>query len=148
MQFIGNIEAKLDAKGRVFLPAFFRKCFDGGISRVVMRKDIYENCLVLYPEETWNSQLVDLRSHLSRWNERHQKLYRQFVSEAESLVLDANGRLLIPKRYLKMCAINQEVRFIGMGDTIEVWAKECIGEAFADAEELGCELDKIIKLRY
>ena len=39
MQFIGNIEAKLDAKGRVFLPASFRKCFEGEIGRVVMRKE-------------------------------------------------------------------------------------------------------------
>ena len=148
MQFIGNIEAKLDAKGRVFLPAAFRKCFDEGISRMIMRKDIFENCLVLYPETTWNNQLVELRAHLSRWNERHQKLYRQFVSEAESLALDANGRLLIPKRYLKMCSINQDVRFIGMGDTIEVWAKESADDVFADAEEMGRELDKIMEIRH
>ena len=27
MRFLGNIEAKLDSKGRVFLPASFRKSF-------------------------------------------------------------------------------------------------------------------------
>ena len=50
MRFAGNIEAKTDAKGRAFLPSCFRKQFsNAGEVRLIMRKDIFQPCLVLYP---------------------------------------------------------------------------------------------------
>ena len=51
IQFLGNIEAKADAKGRVFIPATFRKQLQAASEeRLVLRKDVYQDCLVLYPE--------------------------------------------------------------------------------------------------
>ena len=50
IQFLGNIEAKADAKGRVFIPATFRKQLQAASEeRLVLRKDVYQDCLVLYP---------------------------------------------------------------------------------------------------
>ena len=58
MRFLGNIEAKTDAKGRVFLPATFRKVLQaGGEEVLVMRKDVHQRCLVLYPESVWNRKM-------------------------------------------------------------------------------------------
>ena len=51
---------------------------------------------------------------------------------------------LIPKRYLKLANIEQEVRFIGMDDTIEIWAKEALENPFIDAELFGKELEEIM----
>lgn len=51
---LGNIEAKADAKGRVFIPATFRKQLQAASEeRLVLRKDVYQDCLVLYPESVW-----------------------------------------------------------------------------------------------
>ena len=48
MRFLGNIEAKTDSKGRVFLPAIFRKVLQGaGEEVLVLRKDVHQRCLVL-----------------------------------------------------------------------------------------------------
>ncbi len=103
MRFLGNIEAKTDAKGRAFLPVIFRKVLQtSGEEKLILRKDVFEKCLVLYPESVWNEQLDSLRNRLSRWNRQEWQVFRQFVSDAESIVLDSNGRFLIPKRYLKM----------------------------------------------
>ena len=47
MRFLGNIEAKTDAKGRAFLPAVFRKVLQAsGEENLVLRKDIFQQCLV------------------------------------------------------------------------------------------------------
>ena len=82
MRFLGNIEAKVDAKGRVFLPAAFRKVMQSsGEEQVVVRKDVFQDCLVIYPESVWNEQVDALRSRLNRWNKQHQQIYRQFVSD-------------------------------------------------------------------
>ncbi len=145
MRFIGNIEAKTDSKGRVFLPACFRRILQqGGCDKVMLRKDVYQDCLVIYPEESWNEQLNLLRSRLDKWNAKHQMIFRQFVADVEELSIDSNGRILLPKRYLGMASIKQEVRFIGMDDTIEIWAKEKLEQPFMSPDEFSSELEKIM----
>ena len=131
MRFIGNIEAKVDAKGRAFLPAAFRKVLqESGEESLVLRKDIFEPCLVLYPESAWNRQLDMLRQKLNRWDGKKQAMFRQFVIDAELITLDSNGRMLIPKRHLKLAEIEQDVRFIGMDDTIEIWSTKNTEQPF------------------
>lgn len=145
MRFLGNSEAKTDAKGRVFLPSTFRRQLQSATEEcLIMRKDTYQNCLVLYPESVWNEQMNDLRNRLNRWNAKHQMLFRQFVADVEIVTLDSNGRFLIPKRYLKLANIGQDVRFIGMDDTIEIWAKETLEQPFMDIELFGKELEEIM----
>ena len=53
--FIGNIEARLDEKGRIFVPAAYRKILGEEQSRrIVMRRDTDNECLIFYPESVWN----------------------------------------------------------------------------------------------
>jgi MraZ protein len=145
MRFLGNSEAKTDAKGRVFLPAIFRKQLQADVEEcLIMRKDTYQDCLVLYPESAWNEQMNELRGRLNRWDPKHQMIFRQFVSDVEIINLDANGRFLIPKRYLKLANIEQDVRFIGMDTTIEIWAKEVADKPFLSAEDFEQGLKEIM----
>lgn len=145
MRFLGNIEAKIDAKGRVFLPATFRKVLQaGGEGNLVLRKDVFQPCLVLYPESVWNEQMDELRSRLNRWNREHQRIFRQFVSDVEAISLDGNGRFLIPKRYVDMAAISGQVKFIGMGDSIEIWSEGNTVDPFMEPDEFGAALESIM----
>ena len=145
MRFLGNIEAKTDSKGRVFLPAMFRKVLqNAGFEKMVMRKDVFQSCLVLYPENIWNEQMDTLRSRLNRWNATHQQIFRQFVSDVEIITLDGNGRFLIPKRYLKMTNILQDVKFMGMGDTIEIWSLNETEQPFMEPKQFGEALENIM----
>ena len=77
-------------------------------------------------------------------NAHQQMIFRQFVSDVEEVPIDSSGRILIPKRYLQMANIQQEVRFIGMDDTIEIWAKEKLEQPFMDAETFSREIEKIM----
>ena len=145
MRFLGNIEAKTDTKGRAFLPAVFRKVLQAsGSETLILRKDIFQPCLVLYPESVWNEQQDTLRRRLNRYNAQHQQIFRQFVSEVELVTLDGNGRFLIPKRYLQMAGIQQDVKFIGMDDTIEIWANDKVEATKMSSEEFGKALENIM----
>lgn len=145
MQFLGNIEAKTDAKGRVFIPAVFRKLLQAaGEERLVLRKDVFQDCLVLYPESVWFNTQDVLRQRLNPWNARQQAVFRQFVSDAEVMVPDGNGRILIPRRYLQLAGIRDEVRFIGMDQTIEIWAREKAEQPFMDPQEFGKALQEVL----
>ena len=145
MRFLGNIEAKTDAKGRIFLPAIFRKVLQAaGEEVLVMRKDVHQRCLVLYPESTWNRRMDALLEKINEWDDVGQQVLRQYVSEAEVLTLDGNGRFLIPKRYLQMADIEQGVRFIGINDAIEIWAVEKTQQPFLPQEEFAEKLKTIM----
>ncbi|MCR5130693.1 MAG: division/cell wall cluster transcriptional repressor MraZ [Prevotella sp.] len=145
MRFLGNIEAKIDSKGRAFLPAVFRKVLQtSGEENLVLRKDVFEDCLVLYPESVWNEQMDLVRSRLNRYNAQHQRIFRQFVSEVELLTLDGNGRFLIPKRYLQLADIQQAVKFTGNGDTIEIWAQEKVESSLMSKEEFGAAMQSVM----
>ena len=145
MRFLGNIEAKTDVKGRAFLPAVFRKVLQAsGDDCLVLRKDVFQKCLVLYPESVWNARLDMLKSQLRPWKPAHQQMFRQFVSEAEVVTLDGNGRFLISKRLLKTAEIDQDIQFIGMDDTIEIWSPQNLEQTLKTDEEFGTEFENIM----
>lgn len=146
MRFIGNIEAKLDQKGRAFLPSVFRKELQAaGQETLVLRKDVFQHCLVLYPMTVWNEMMDSLRQRLNRWNPKEQQVFRQFVSDAELVSLDGNGRFLINKRSKEFADIDTQLTFIGMGDTIEIWAKEKTEQPFLDQEDFGNALASMMQ---
>ena len=124
--FIGKYDAKADVKGRVFIPSSYRKILpDGERDRLVMRKDADNDCLVLYPESVWNKKTEELKANLDEWEADDQLLLMQFVSDAEWLDIDSQGRVLISKRYLEMIGIeNNEVLFVGMMDRFAVWGRK------------------------
>lgn len=145
MRFIGDYPAKTDAKGRVFLPAAFRKVLEAeGEQRLIVRPDLFQPCLVLYPGSLWNEMLDTMRTHLSRWNGQHQSLWRRFVADAEVVELDGSGRLLLTKRKLQYAGIEQEVRFLAVDDHIEIWDKTAIETMLAAENNLGEDLQSVM----
>lgn len=145
MRFLGNIEAKTDTKGRAFLPAVFRKVLQAsGEDCLMLRKDVFQKCLVLYPESVWNERIDLLKTQLKPWKQSHQQMFRQFVSEAEVVTLDGNGRFLISKRLQKIAEIDQDIQFIGMDNTIEIWSPKNLLQTLKPEEEFGIEFENIM----
>ena len=145
MRLLGNIEAKTDSKGRVFLPAAFRKVLQGEEgTALVLRKDVFQPCLTLYPESAWNEQMDIVRQRINRWNPQHQQLYRQFLSDVEIVYPDSSGRILIPKRLLEAAGLSQGIRFIGMGDYIEVWSSAATSQPFLAQDDFKREMEQLM----
>ena len=145
MRLLGNIEAKTDSKGRVFLPAAFRKVLQGeDAERLVLRKDVYQTCLTLYPQSSWNAVMDSVRSRINRWNPRHLQIYRQFLSDVEIVYPDSSGRILIPKRLLEAAGLSQGIRFIGMGDYIEVWSSAATSQPFLAQDDFKREMEQLM----
>jgi MraZ protein len=64
------------------------------------------------------------------------------------VMLDGNGRFLIPKRYMNAAGIQQNVEFIGMGDTIEIWSAEKAEASKMSGEEFGKALENIMNISF
>lgn len=122
--FIGDYTCKVDVKGRIILPMAFKKQMPADAQdHFVVRKDIFEDCLVLYSMEDWNSQLAKIRKTMNPYNREHNMFRRNFFKGTAELSLDNNNRLLIPKRLLDLIAAERDVVLAGQEGRIEIWAE-------------------------
>lgn len=123
--FIGDYVCRIDEKGRLLLPAAFKKALPAEAHNTfVVKKDIYESCLVLYPLNEWEKQVQLIRQRLNPYNREHNAFLRGFFKGTAEVELDATNRLLIPKRLLEEVKIEREVVLSGQDGKIEVWNKE------------------------
>ncbi|MBP5742019.1 MAG: cell division/cell wall cluster transcriptional repressor MraZ [Paludibacteraceae bacterium] len=134
MIFIGNIEAKADDKGRVFVPAVYRKQLNGD-QTVVVRKDPDNKCLMVYPRSVWEAKVEMLKSGLNEWDPQDQMILMQFVSDAICLDVDAQGRILIPRKYLDEIGLKNDALFVGSVDRFALWAKDVFESSKMDAAD-------------
>lgn len=123
--FIGDYTCKVDAKGRIILPmAFKRQMPAGAQDHFVVRKDIFERCLVLYSIEDWNRQIEKIRGRINPYNREHNLFLRNFFKGTAELTLDNNNRLLVPKRLMDLAGISRDVVLAGQDGRIEMWAAD------------------------
>lgn len=120
--FIGNIEARLDSEGRIFVPAQYRKILaEMGSVHIIMRRDTDNECIIFYPEHVWQAKVSELRNALDEWDPEDQLILMQFMSEAEILDMDSQGRVLLQKKHLEMINAEQDALFVGMLDRFALW---------------------------
>ena len=144
MRFTGSIEAKLDAKGRVFFPSDFRRKLAEPDATLVLKRDVYQPCLVIYPYSVWEAEVETLRQRLNRWDARQAMLFRQFLADVEVFTLDTSGRFLVPRRLFQACSIDHTVRFIGVDDRVELWGAEQAAQAFLQPDDFAAAMEQLM----
>jgi len=108
LNLLGEYGCKIDAKGRLMFPAKLRKQMEEIIHQgLVLNRDIFEKCLVLYPKPEWEKVNTEM-SRLSRYNRKHQVFQRKFMKGATMMELDGTGRLLIPSSLLEYAGISAD----------------------------------------
>jgi MraZ protein len=123
--FIGDYTCKVDVKGRIILPMAFKKQMPADAQdHFVVRKDIFENCLVLYSIEDWNRQVEQIRKKTNPYNRVHNMFNRNFFKGTAELSLDNSNRLLIPKRLMELIGADRDVVMAGQDGRIEIWAAD------------------------
>jgi MraZ protein len=143
--FIGDYACKVDAKGRIILPMAFKKQVPADArDHFVVRKDIFENCLVLYSIEDWNRQLEKIRKRINPYNREHNKFLRNFFKGTAELCLDSNNRMLIPKRLLELIGADRDVVLAGQDGRIEIWAADTYDRIDLAAEDFANLAEKLM----
>jgi MraZ protein len=143
--FIGDYACKVDVKGRIILPVAFKKQMPSDAQdHFVVRKDIFENCLVLYSIEDWNIQLDKIRKRINPYNREHNMFIRNFFKGTAELSLDNNNRLLIPKRLMDLIGAERDVFLAGQDGRIEIWAADLYNKIDMPAEDFANLAEKLM----
>lgn len=145
MRFTGSTDAKVDEKGRVFVPSNFRKILQKEeVDGLILRRDIFQRCLVLFPINVWDAQVDAITARTNMFSREGRDALRKFVAGAENVSMDSGGRILLPKRLLEEVGIKNDVRFIGVDNTIEIWSKRAAEELLNDYDILGNTLETMM----
>ncbi len=142
--FIGDFECRTDAKGRIVFPSAFKRVMSEEDVRLVVRKDLFEPCLHIYPYAIWEEMLEDIRKRINSYNREHSRFLRHFFRGSAEVSLDGNGRFLIPKRLFEQIVMGREVVLLGVDQHIEIWDKELYDQGALPGENLGDLAEKIL----
>ncbi|MDE0870522.1 MAG: division/cell wall cluster transcriptional repressor MraZ [Flavobacteriales bacterium] len=139
LNLLGEYTCKIDAKGRLMFPARLRKQLDGVLHHgLVVNRDIFEGCLVIYPQPEWDKVNREM-SRLSRYNRKHQLFQRKFMKGSTHVELDGSGRINLPALLMEHAGIHvkkdNEVIVSGLGEKIEVWSKASYSKSVLDDAE-------------
>ncbi len=143
--FIGDYTCKVDVKGRIILPMAFKKQMPPDArDQFVVRKDIFENCLVLYSIEDWDRQLEKIRGKINPYNREHNKFLRNFFKGTAELTLDTSNRMLVPRRMLELIGADRDVVLAGQDGRIEIWAADTYDKIDMPAEDFANLAEKLM----
>lgn len=117
--FLGEFEHTVDDKGRLTIPARFRKQLDAGL---VVTKGI-DPCLWLYPTDGWEG-LAQKISALPRTDPKAREFRRQVFGGASDAAADKQGRVNLPPYLREYANIDNQAIVVGLHDYCEIWNPE------------------------
>ena len=121
LNLLGEYDCRLDAKGRLVLPALLRKQLGDLADRgFVMNRDVHAPCLVLYPMTIRESTSKKL-DRLNRFIKQNADFIRRFTAGASPVSLDPTGRMLLRYALMKDARMGKDIKLLGARDRIEVW---------------------------
>ena len=120
MAFRGHFEHSLDAKNRLSIPTRFRTAFSSG---TVLAKTP-EPCVAIWTPETNEAIIERALSGLNPMGAEYRKASRFFQGNSFEVDLDASGRVTLPSPLLTHAGIERDVVVVGVGDHLEVWARQ------------------------
>jgi MraZ protein len=120
MSYLGEYICKLDAKGRLTVPAGLKKQLDNeGREGFVVNRG-FEGCLGLYPHKDWQV-VAEKLNKLNLFVAKNRAFVRKFQNGATKLDMDGTGRVLLPKDLMSFGEISKEVVLFAYADRIEIW---------------------------
>jgi MraZ protein len=125
-QFLGSHQNKLDAKGRVSVPASFRAVLrdsgdvNGTGVQLVLRPSHFHACIEAWPASKFESLAAPLEQ-FSPLSSEHEDFAASLFADAYQVEADREGRILIPDQLAAHAGLTEAVVFMGMGTIFQIW---------------------------
>lgn len=139
LSFRGEFNQKVDGKGRMSIPADFRRVLESGDPRypenpnprvVILYGPHLKNCLHAYTIEAM-AEIEKSIEALPRGSAKRKQLSRMILSKSWETEIDKDGRIVLPIARRQQIDLDTEAVFVAMGDYFEIWN----AETYADVEQ-------------
>ena len=119
--FTGEYRYSLDNKGRINIPSKFRSALSKLSNENFVITKGMDSCIVAYPLEEWQIRVESGLRELSSTSSKNRKLVRSITRFANTVKLDAQGRIQITPNLKEFADLEKEVIIIGVVNKIEIW---------------------------
>ena len=131
----GEFRFKIDAKGRMSLPATFRKVLP---TNLVVTRNIEDECLYVFEEPEFNAWVVRvLEKALGPYDDtsrKHIGYRRKMKARARNVEIDNSGRIMLNAEQREAVGIDKDVVIVGNTGYFEVWDAASYDEMDADID--------------
>lgn len=131
-RFRGSEEVKVDAKGRISIPAKFRRVFESSDPDWETGKR--PQLVIVFGTAGWKylqlftidaiTEIDDQISALPRGSAARNLLENIYHGHAEETEIDGDGRLVLPQKLREKIGLTDAAFFIAAGDNLKVWSPE------------------------
>ena len=130
--FLGTHQNRLDAKGRVSIPAGFRAALRGrsqsaeaapdasGTVQIVLRPSHKHPCIEAWPLDAF-AALARPLDRLDMFSEDHDDLSAALYADAYPVDADKEGRIMLPEILASHAGLSDSVAFMGLGHIFQIW---------------------------
>lgn len=143
-RFRGSEEVKVDAKGRVSIPAKFRRVFEG--SDPDWQAGKRPQLVIVHGTRDWNwlqlftieamEEIEDGIAAMPRGSATRNLLANIYHGHAEEAEIDGDGRLVLPQKLREKIGLSDSAFFISAGDSLKLWEPSVYAEEERRLEEL------------
>ena len=136
-RFLGTHTNRLDAKGRVSIPAPFRAALRtevGGNASLVLRPSHTHPCIEGWPESVFNALARPL-DEIDVFSGMHDDMSTALYADAYPMEADKEGRIVLPEDLVAHAGLADTVVFMGLGKTFQIWEPVAAERRRAEARE-------------
>ena len=145
--FTGSSTHKVDAKGRVSLPADFRKVLEGvGSTHVVVLPQMNHPDFHVVLSRTGYEKVVEQFEAMELSHADTEALALRIVTDARQIPVDDVGRMVLSKDLREQIGLDGEARFVGRGSSFQIWGPGNREVFEASARDRSQELAPTIRL--
>ena len=123
-QFFGTHQNRLDAKGRVSIPASFRAKLRNGsedsAASVVLSPSHKFPCIEAWPEPVFEA-LAEPLGRLDMFSDDQDDFITALYADATRVEADKEGRIVLPESLVQYAGLTDIVVFMGRGRTFQIW---------------------------
>lgn len=132
LSFRGEFSQKVDSKGRMSIPADFRRVLEAGDPNcpetphprlVVLYGPHLKDCLHVYTIDDMAEIEAGIR-RLPRGSDARKRASRMILGKSWETDVDRDGRIVLPKDRRVQIGLESEVHMVAMGDYFEIWSAE------------------------
>jgi MraZ protein len=132
--FQGRFEHTLDDKGRVAIPAPFRKRLQEADLQGGLVVTVADQCLAAYTQAEWQLKIEKV-SKLNQLDKNVVAFKRVFIGSAQECPIDKGGRILLPADLRRHAGVDKNCVVLGQIDKFEIWSEERWQDNFAQMSD-------------
>jgi MraZ protein len=145
--FLATFTNKIDAKGRISVPAKYREILEGQGSRVLYCRASFNDPAIMAGGAKWIDKLTDLVEGHDPSSEVHDDFAYSLLGETIELSFDPEGRVALPAELIAHAKLGETASFVGLGGYFEIWEPRALQVRLVQARRAASERRGLLRTK-